>query len=105
MNSYNNCSDSAQLERQRQQLEALLNRFDPAEVRGWQQVRAIWSRQLSQAGQTLLSWLTVSREPRIRQRFHQGQPIWYVYDPVSESRHRFDAEADLRQWLDQRYYD
>ncbi len=60
---------------------------------------------LGQWGQHLVRALASSQEPQILQkRDRQGQSYFQVYDPVSQSHHRFATEADLRTWLDQRYY-
>ncbi|MFH7243305.1 MAG: hypothetical protein ACHWZW_10695 [Spirulina sp.] len=81
------------LERQRQRLEAL--------------VQAPGSRfhRLQTWGQRVLSALTAHNGPRIRQRMVQGQIQWVAYDPITQQRHVFITEQDLRVWLEGRYYD
>ncbi|MGG6241647.1 hypothetical protein ACQ4N7_23735 [Nodosilinea sp. AN01ver1] len=37
-------------------------------------------------------------------RDRQGQTAFVVYDPVSQQRHTFSSEQELRVWADQRYY-
>ncbi|MBE9159039.1 hypothetical protein IQ265_19680 [Nodosilinea sp. LEGE 06152] len=34
----------------------------------------------------------------------EGQTVYVVYDPVTQQRHTFSSEHDLRVWADQRYY-
>ena len=67
----------------------------------WDGVKA----RLGRWGQGLVRGLTGTQEPQIvERRDPQGQTYFQVYDPVSQCRHRFTCEADLRTWLDQRYY-
>jgi hypothetical protein len=37
-------------------------------------------------------------------RDRQGQTAFVVYDSVSQQRHTFSSEQELRVWTDQRYY-
>lgn len=55
-------------------------------------------------GQTVVSFLTSGNDLKISTRQHNGQLVWYVYDPMTEQRQQFSAEADLRAWLETRYY-
>lgn len=52
-----------------------------------------------------MKFLTQGNELRIWQRTRNGRPTWFAYDPVTNRTRSFYAEADLRHWLDQRYYD
>ncbi len=37
-------------------------------------------------------------------RGSQGQTVFVAYDPVTQQRHTFSSEQELRVWVDQRYY-
>jgi hypothetical protein len=53
----------------------------------------------------LLNILSPYEQPRIRcYTTRMGEPAWTVYDPVDRSTHHFNAEEDVRIWLEQRYY-
>lgn len=44
-------------------------------------------------------------EPRVRKVVDRmDNTTWQVYDPQSLQSLTFDQEADVRQWLEQRYY-
>ena len=46
-----------------------------------------------------------SSEPIIRKRCdRQGQTFYAVYDPVTHHRTICNSEAEVRAWLEQRYY-
>lgn len=54
----------------------------------------------------LYDWFIATNEPKIKlQRSRTGLVYWSVYDPVSRDRVRFASEAEVRTWLEQRYYD
>ncbi|BAU15407.1 hypothetical protein LEP3755_59650 [Leptolyngbya sp. NIES-3755] len=47
----------------------------------------------------------VSSEPRVWQRRDRsGQTYWQVYDPETNRSARLSSEQEVRQWLEQRYY-
>ncbi len=72
---------------------------------GHSQRWAATKKRLSQAGQSLLRSLAGSREPRITvRRDRQGNPYFVAYDPVDGQQQTFASEAEVRIWLDQRYY-
>lgn len=88
-------------------LELIPSDFDPVAPAGsrltqvWQQART----GLNRVGEATLAFLSGSHDPQIVQRRDRtGQAYFQVYDPVTQLHHRFAAEVDLRQWLDQRYY-
>ncbi|HEY9622834.1 MAG TPA: hypothetical protein V6C78_20925 [Crinalium sp.] len=66
------------------------------------------SRLWIAAGEVLgsfFSHISNTSEPRIWQRRDRsGQLIWHVYDPTTNQSSRFTSEAEVRAWLDQRYY-
>lgn len=46
-----------------------------------------------------------SKEPRIRKTVDRtGNLQWNVYDPQGYQSLTFNSELEVRQWLDQRYY-
>lgn len=47
----------------------------------------------------------VSNEPQIRQRRNRfGQTYWQVYDPATNHSTSLSSEQEVRQWLEQRFY-
>jgi hypothetical protein len=84
------------LNHQRQRLEGLVAPATPG--------RSLTSL-LFQLGERTMKFLTQGNELRIWQRTRNGRPTWFAYDPVTNRTRSFYAEADLRHWLDQRYYD
>jgi hypothetical protein len=69
--------------------------------------RLIW-KKLQTQGKTFLSYLieaTVGNsEPKISQHCdRQGHVFWRAYDPISQLSERFESEAEVRIWLEQRY--
>ncbi|MFQ4134963.1 hypothetical protein PGN35_001460 [Nodosilinea sp. PGN35] len=74
-------------------------------------VWAVVKRRLRPLGSALLSYLCGSTDLRVTVQ-HSGHPsawgdgktLFVVYDPVSQQRHTFSSEQELRVWIDQRYY-
>ena len=99
MNSFTHNTGSL-VERQRQQLERTFRQetqqtvYDPSRL----------LHLLSRAGQAMVHWLTAGDAPRIRLITQGDVQVWRVYDPVDNRTHYFDQEADVRDWLDQRFY-
>ncbi|MEM9486101.1 MAG: hypothetical protein AAGA83_20690 [Cyanobacteria bacterium P01_F01_bin.116] len=67
----------------------------------WQRVRlsskSFWDSALKLA--------TGSTEPMINQQCNSnGQTVYSVYDPVTEQQLDGLSEAEVRTWLEQRYY-
>ncbi|ESA37000.1 hypothetical protein N836_05410 [Leptolyngbya sp. Heron Island J] len=53
----------------------------------------------------LLKLATGSSEPIIEKRCdRQGQTYYTIYDPVTEQQSARLSEAEVRTWLEQRYY-
>lgn len=49
--------------------------------------------------------LITDSEPKAWQiRDRSGATYWRVYDPVSNQTQAFSGEAEVRMWLEQRYY-
>lgn len=82
------------LERQRQQLEALVRPQPTAPLR----------QTLLRLGQACFGWLLPTHGPRIQQRQQNGCVYWTAHDPVTSQTQRFYSEDDLRIWLEGRYY-
>lgn len=59
---------------------------------------------LKRLGQAVVGFLTSGNDLRIWTRQHNGQLVWYVYDPMTEQSQQFSAESELRAWLETRYY-
>lgn len=66
-------------------------------------IRWGWLEWLQQRSQRLISSMTGSPEPQIRQ-LRNGDLRWRAYDPISRRAAHFTSEQELRQWLEQRYY-
>ncbi|MEC4804027.1 MAG: hypothetical protein SAJ12_00545 [Jaaginema sp. PMC 1079.18] len=80
--------------------QALLQSTLPAKKSGWQP-RSPWQKIRDWA----YDWFIATREPKINiQRDRAGLVYWSVYDPVKGDRTRFTTEAEVRTWLEQRYY-
>lgn len=50
-----------------------------------------------------------SSEPIVQHRIYKGgdrhgQSYYTIYDPVTHQRTRCSSEAEVREWLEQRYY-
>lgn len=57
------------------------------------------------AARRLLKRLISTEELSIRQgRDRDGNELFYVCDRTTGQHHVFFSEADLRSWIDQRYY-
>lgn len=49
--------------------------------------------------------LITDSEPKAWQiRDRSGATYWRVYDPATNQAHAFSSEAEVRMWLEQRYY-
>lgn len=60
---------------------------------------------VSRIFQAIVSKLSASHEPRIRLRYTPaGRESWHVYDPATGKANVFMSEADVRVWLEERYY-
>ncbi|MBW4517726.1 MAG: hypothetical protein KME11_21185 [Timaviella obliquedivisa GSE-PSE-MK23-08B] len=61
--------------------------------------------KLSQALKFFFESMLKVDEPKIyRSRDKSGSSFWTVYDQVTGRRVFFDSEAEVRGWLDRRYY-
>ena len=49
-------------------------------------------------------FLTPNNEPRISTVSQNGTLVWKVYDPHTQERLMFNAESEVRAWLETRYY-
>jgi hypothetical protein len=89
---------SYELERQRQQLEALVQPKPQAAS-----LQSHLTQALHTLGTRLVAFLTVDQGLRIWQRTRYGQTLWFVHDPVTNQTRSFQTEEDVYVWLDQRY--
>lgn len=53
----------------------------------------------------LTHFLSGNTDPLISRTTRKGYRVWDVIDPSSKSEYFFYSEADIRHWLEQRYYD
>lgn len=61
--------------------------------------------KLASWGKSLVNFFAGSMEPCIiEKRDCEGKAYFWVDDPYNRSRQIFDSEAELRAWLEQRYY-
>jgi len=60
-----------------------------------------WKNILSRLVQSLVP----NDEPRISQVTRNGKLIWKVYNPQTQQRLSFTSEAEVRSWLETRYYE
>jgi hypothetical protein len=97
MNSSTNCPNS--LDQQRQRFEQLINFPQPiAEPK-------TFTHRLVTLGGSIVRFLTADRQLRIWQRTRRGRQVWFAYDPITDQTRQFFSEADVRLWLDTRYYE
>jgi len=69
--------------------------------RAWARAKA----HLRPLGSALLNYFCGSTDLRVTvRRDRQGHHQFVAYDPVSQQRHSFSSEHELRVWVDQRYY-
>jgi hypothetical protein len=97
MNSSTNCPQT--LDQQRQRFERLVNYSQPPAG-----PNPVLNRLMSLGG-SIVRFLTANQELRVWQRTRNGRQVWFAYDPITDQRRQFFAEADLRLWLDTRYYE
>lgn len=71
-------------------------------------IAQIWAgtkQHLSAVGTALLTYLCGSADLRVTvKRNYRGNTRFVAYDPVTQQRHTFSSEQELRVWVDQRYY-
>ncbi|HSM81711.1 MAG TPA: hypothetical protein VLS96_08495 [Nodosilinea sp.] len=66
---------------------------------------AVAKTRLAPMATALLAYLCGSTDLRVTVRCDRGgNSLYVVYDPVTQQRHTFSSEADLRAWADRRYY-
>lgn len=64
-------------------------------------VAATWN-QISNA---LLQKMSCNNEPQIYSKQNKfGEVVWNVYDPLTGYQASMESEAEVRAWLDRRYY-
>jgi hypothetical protein len=60
---------------------------------------------LKTVGQLFMPVFASSNEPRIWTTTDcHGNTSWHAYDPVSGARASLGSEAEMRTWIEQRYY-
>ncbi|WP_404789863.1 hypothetical protein [Altericista sp. CCNU0014] len=53
----------------------------------------------------IANWIVQTSEPKVsHKRDRQGHLYYQVYDPLSGVSASFGSEAEIRAWLEQRYY-
>ncbi len=62
-------------------------------------------KRLSRIKKAIASWVIQTSEPKVSERRDRKGHLYYqVYDPVSNTSAAFSSEAEIRAWLEQRYY-
>jgi hypothetical protein len=60
-------------------------------------LKAIWQR--------LIRTITNSKELQVwKTTDRHGHTYWHAYDPTTERSISVDSEAEMRSWIEQRYY-
>lgn len=89
------------------QLELIQEPLDSA-IQTDYSIARVWvgaKRRLSLLGSALLIYLCGSTDLSVSvKRDLRGNTLFVAYDPVSQQRHTFSSEQELRVWVDQRYY-
>jgi len=98
MNSYTD--NSTLLQRQRDRLEALLNR---PTYTAYHPTRII--PLVGRLGKSIVNWMTTGSMPQISKEMQGETEVWRVYDPIAHRTLYFDREETVRAWMDQRYYE
>ena len=99
MNSYSRHPNQVKLDIEREKLESL---FDQSRALRYQQSRLLLG--LKQIGSWLLKVLISGNEPRIWIHQSSTGKRWCAYDPITKHSVSLDSEAELRVWLEKRYY-
>lgn len=86
-----------------------LNHYSVSAPKSTQPVKhkeqSAFSEILSKITERLAAVFLSSSELRIRQICSRtGEVHWEVYDPMTEQAHVFASEAEVRCWIEQRYY-
>jgi hypothetical protein len=66
---------------------------------------ANWVKRLGGVKKAIATWVAQTSEPKVSQRRDPTGRLYYqVYDPGSNTSAVFGSEAEIRAWLEQRYY-
>ncbi|MEO1069116.1 MAG: hypothetical protein AAFW95_08330 [Cyanobacteria bacterium J06638_6] len=57
------------------------------------------SQRIRQLGGALLRFLAPDDSIQIRQRQHNGQAIWFVYDRYTDQHLEFTSEQEVMAWF------
>lgn len=59
---------------------------------------------LAQVWQSIIRYWTTAPELRVWQsRRFKNQTVWHAYDPITGDFVSMGSEAEMRQWIEQRY--
>ncbi len=93
MANYSNCTD-------RERLEILFKKNVPKPA---QQLRIL--SILNKFWEQVVTAITKGQEPQVWQSTDRtGHTWWYAYDPTTRRSGCRDSEAEMRIWLEERYY-
>jgi hypothetical protein len=60
---------------------------------------------INESFQLFLKSLSFSNELRVWQGYDRlGNEVWHAFDPVTGKHTSLDSEAEMRDWLEKRYY-
>jgi hypothetical protein len=60
---------------------------------------------VGKVGRAIATWVVQSSELKVFERCdHHGNLYYQVYDPLNRTSASFGSEAEIRAWLEQRYY-
>jgi hypothetical protein len=73
----------------------------PQSIRIGQRLKGLVGR----VGMAIATWVTQSSELKVSERCDRHGNVYYqVYDPLNRTSASFGSEAEIRAWLEQRYY-
>jgi hypothetical protein len=66
---------------------------------------AVLGDNIKGAWDHFVQFVTSGNELQVwRTRDRRGTTLWHVYDPVTGANREFGSEADVRVWIEDRYY-
>lgn len=93
MANYSNCTD-------RERLEILFKKNEPKPAK-LPRIISI----LNKFWEQVVTAITKGQEPKVWQSTDRtGNTWWYAYDPTTGRSGCRDSEAEMRIWLEERYY-
>lgn len=86
-------------------LEVLVKAFSTLSTSSSSKSSVVFGEIFQRAWQKISRFFTESTEPQIWQTHGPDhQIVWHVYDPATGHTVCFASEAEIRAWLEHRYY-